>query len=337
MEVELKRKLESMVSSPVLWDCPLCDYTSFAIGGPAMALVTVEEMSELQRVLVFLQEQKILWRIIGKGTNLLVSDSGFAGVILLLGKGFGTIHQLKTELNAVPPATENFSANSRFAVTEGAVLQVGAACSLARLVGWCTDQGLTGLEFAAGIPGTVGGAVIMNAGAWGREMAEVLVSVTVVTPAGEMRTLPRAELDFGYRIWHDYSCQVPGVGESEGDVGAKRIVVGVELQLAPGDQEQIRAVCQSYREKRRLKQPNKECSAGSFFKNPEGDAAGRLIEASGLKGVRVGGAMVSPVHANFLVNSGGATAEDIVKLMKKVQAAVQKDSGILLEPEVHFL
>ena len=337
MEVELKRKLESLVSSPVLWDCPLCDYTSFAIGGPAMALVTVEEMSELQRVLVFLQEQKILWRIIGKGTNLLVNDRGFAGVILILGKGFGTISQLKTELNVVPPPTENISANSRLAVSEGPVLQVGAGCSLARLVSWCTDQGLTGLEFAAGIPGTVGGAVIMNAGAWGCEMAGVLVSVTVITPAGEIRTLPRAELDFGYRIWHDFSKRLPSVGVTGEERGARLVVVGVELQLASGDQEQIRSLCQSYREKRRLNQPNKECSAGSFFKNPKGDAAGRLIEASGLKGVRVGGAMVSPVHANFLVNSGGATAEDVVMLMKKVQAAVQKDSGILLEPEVHFL
>jgi len=329
MDGELKQKLASLVSSPVLWDCPLRDYTSFAIGGPAIALVRVEDLLELKRVLLFLQEQKILWRIIGKGTNLLVNDSGFAGVILILGKGFSRISSLKTELNPVPQTSENIS--------EGSVVQVGAACSLARLVDWCTDQGLTGLEFAAGIPGTVGGAVIMNAGAWGCEMAGVLRAVRVITPAGEISTFPRAELDFGYRIWHDYSSQLPGVGETRENGGAKLVVVGVELQLGLGDKEQILSLCQSYREKRRLKQPKKECSAGSFFKNPEGDAAGRLIEASGLKGVRVGGAMVSPMHANFLVNSGGATAEDVVSLMKKVQAAVQKDSGILLEPEVHFL
>lgn len=317
------------MGSPVLWDCPLRDYTSFAIGGPAMALVRVEELLELQRVLHFLQEQKIPWRIIGKGTNLLVNDSGFAGVILVLGKGFGRIRPLKTEVNPVPQTAEN--------IGDGAILQVGAACSLARLVDWCTDQGLTGLEFAAGIPGTVGGAVIMNAGAWGREMAGVLRAVSVITPTGENCTLLRADLDFGYRIWHDHSTHLRGVRYPRENRGAKLVVVGVELQLVLGDKEQIRSLCQSYRERRRLKQPKKECSAGSFFKNPEGDAAGRLIEASGLKGVRVGGAMVSPVHANFLVNSGGATAKDVVSLMKKVQAAVQKDSGILLEPEVHFL
>jgi UDP-N-acetylmuramate dehydrogenase len=336
MNGELRRVLASLTGSPVLWDCPLREYTSFAIGGPAMALVTVEKLAELQRVLVFLEEQKIPWRMIGRGTNLLVNDRGFAGVILILGKGFGAIGEVGTRFDPEPPAPENVGTDSPPPVG-GPVLRVGAGCSLARLVGWCTDRGLTGLEFAAGIPGTVGGAVIMNAGAWGREMAGVLVSVTVITAAAEIRTLPRAELDFGYRIWHDYAQGLPGLGESRQDGGARPVVVGVELQLTSGDQGQIRSLCQSYREKRRAKQPAGECSAGSFFKNPQGDAAGRLIEASGLKGVRVGGAMVSPVHANFLVNKGGASAEDVITLMKKVQAAVWKDTGILLEPEVHFL
>ncbi len=337
MNGELRRVLASLVRGPVLWDCPLREYTSFAIGGPALALVTVEELPELQRVLVFLREQKIPWRMIGKGTNLLVNDRGFAGVILILGKGFGAIGEVGKRFDHEPSVPENDGHDSPWAVSDGSVLQVGAGCSLARLVGWCTDQGLSGLEFAAGIPGTVGGAVIMNAGAWGREMAGVLVSVTVVSPAAEIRTLPRAELDFGYRIWHGSSRWLGGAGDPGEETVAKLVVVGVELRLTPGDQGQIGALCQSYREQRRVKQPNRECSAGSFFKNPEGDAAGRLIEASGLKGARVGGAMVSPVHANFLVNSGGATAEDVVTLMKKVQAAVWKDTGILLEPEVHFL
>jgi len=307
----LKKKLAALADSPVLWDCPLRDYTSFAIGGPATALITVEGLAELQRLLVFLGEQKIAWRMIGKGTNLLVSDAGFAGVILILGKGFATIE----------PVSES---------VDGIVVHAGAGVSLARLVGWCGDQGFTGLEFAAGIPGTVGGAVIMNAGAWGREMADILKSVTVVTPAGEILVLPRTELDFGYRIWHN-SFHENRSGK------LSRVVAGVELHLTAGDPEQIRDLCRSYREKRRMKQPGKEPNAGSFFKNPQGDAAGRLIEASGLKGMKVGGAMVSPVHANFLVNCGGATAADVVALMKKVQATVQRDSGILLEPEVHFL
>lgn len=312
MDGVLKKALGMLVSSPVLWDCPLRNYTSFAIGGPAAALITVKDLAELQRLILFLEEQKVQWRIIGKGTNLLVSDAGFDGVILLLGKGFGTIVRGDAAKNG------------------GVIVRAGASCSLARLGGWCVDQGLSGLEFAAGIPGTVGGAVIMNAGAWGGELADVLASVTFVTSSGQVCTLPRADLKFGYRIWHDYY-------HAKKQAGAVWVVVGVELHCMAADQEQIRGLCQSYREKRQVKQPKGEPNAGSFFKNPEGDAAGRLIEASGLKGLRVGGAMVSPVHANFLVNCGGATAGDVLELMEKVRLKVQEDSGVVLVPEVHFI
>ncbi len=308
MDAVLKQALAALASSPVLWDCLLCDYTSFAIGGPATALIVVEELAELQRLLLFLGEHEIQWRIIGRGTNLLVSDAGFDGVILLLGKGFGAI----VRGDAVR--------------SEGVVIQAGAACSLARLGGWCVDQGISGLEFVAGIPGTIGGAVIMNAGAWGRELAEVIVSVTVVTSSGQVCTLSRSELQFGYRIWHDHE-----------HAAEEWVLIGVELQGVVADQDQIRSLCQSYHQKRQIKQPKGVPNAGSFFKNPQGDAAGRLIEASGLKGLRVGGAMVSPVHANFLVNSGGATAANVLELMEKVRVKVQADSGIVLEPEVHFL
>ncbi len=302
----VKKGLAALVATPVRWDCPLREYTSFAIGGPAAALVTVQDLVELQGVLFFLGEQAIPWRIIGRGTNLLVSDAGFDGVVILLGKGLGAISRGDAKDN------------------ERVVIQAGAACSLARLLVWCGDQGLSGLEFAAGIPGTIGGAVIMNAGAWGRELAEVLVSVTFVTASGEIRTLPRADLDFGYRIWHDHA-------EEE------RVVIGVALQCVLANKAEIRSLCRSYRARRQEKQPKDTPNAGSFFKNPEGDAAGRLIEASGLKGFRVGGAMVSPVHANFLVNSGGATAANVFELMEHVRVKVKEDSGIVLEPEVHFL
>jgi UDP-N-acetylmuramate dehydrogenase len=333
MDEGLKKRLTALAVSPVIWDCPLRDYTSFAIGGPAAALITVQNLDELQGLLLFFVEQRIKWRIIGRGTNLLVGDAGFDGVILLLGKGFGALTQVGEGTDNAP------------------VVQAGAGCSLARLVSWCMDQGLSGLEFVAGIPGTIGGAVIMNAGAWGYELSEVLLSVTVVTPSGQVCTLPRSELAFGYRIWHDLNrCQsaMGGAGETAGQgrpsvagalggAGATWVVVAVELQCVAADQEQIRSLCQLYRQKRLGKQPRKEPNAGSFFKNPDGDAAGRLIEASGLKGLRVGGAMVSPVHANFLVNSGGATAADVLELMEKVRVKVQEDSGILLEPEVHLL
>ena len=310
MDAVLKQALASLASNPVLWDCPLCDYTSFAIGGPATALIVVEDVAELQRLLVFLGEHKIRWRIIGKGTNLLVSDAGFDGIVLLLGKGFGACNRLT-------PGNK---------VNDDVVIQAGAACSLARLGGWCVDQGISGLEFAAGIPGTIGGAVIMNAGAWGRELADVIVSLTLVTSSGQIRTLLRSELEFGYRVWHDHE-----------HAEEEWVLTEVVLQGVVADQEQIRARCQNYHQKRQIKQPRGVPNAGSFFKNPQGDAAGRLIEASGLKGFRVGGAMVSPVHANFLVNSGGATAANVLELMEKVRAKVQADSGIVLEPEVHFL
>jgi UDP-N-acetylmuramate dehydrogenase len=311
MDAVLKQTLASLASSPVHWDCPMRDYTSFAIGGPATALIVVEELAELQRLLVFFGEHKIQWRIIGKGTNLLVSDAGFAGVILLLGKGFGALRRIR---------------HDNTAKNDDVVIQAGAACSLARFGGWCADQGISGFEFVAGIPGTIGGAVIMNAGAWGRELADVIVSVTVVTSSRQVRTLSRSELEFGYRIWHDYE-----------HAAEEWVLIGVELQGVVADQEQIRGLCQSYHQRRQIKQPKGMPNAGSFFKNPPGDAAGRLIEVSGLKGLRVGGAMVSPVHANFLVNSGGATAANVLELMEKVRLKVQADSGIVLEPEVHFL
>lgn len=315
MDEVLKKGLAALTGSPISWDCPLRDYTSFAIGGPAAALITVQDLGELQGLLLFFVEHRIKWRIIGRGTNLLVSDTGFDGVILLLGKGFGGLSRVDGGVDG------------------GSIVQAGAGCSLARLGSWCEDQGLSGLEFVAGIPGTIGGAVIMNAGAWGCELSEVLVAVTVVTPSGQVCILPRSELDFGYRIWHDlYRRQ----GATD-DAAARWVVVAVELQCVAADQEQIRSLAQSYRQKRQGKQPKREPNAGSFFKNPDGDAAGRLIEASGLKGLRVGGAMVSPVHANFLVNSGGATAADVLELMEKVRVRVQEDSGILLEPEVHLL
>lgn len=311
MDEALKKRVAALTDGHVRWDCPMREYTSFAIGGPAAALVTVEDAAILRRLLSLLREHRIAWRMIGKGTNLLVDDAGFDGVILLAGKGLATIERL--------------------AECDGrVVVRAGAGVALARLVNWCGEQGLGGLEFAAGIPGTVGGAVIMNAGASGGEMAGILAGVTVMTAAGEMRLLPRGELDFGYRIWHNYSREIqnhqPGW-----------VVIGAELNLAPGDPEQIRRSCRLSRERRSLKQPAKQPSAGSFFRNPPGDAAGRLIEASGLKGMTVGGAMVSPVHANFLVNCGGATAADVVALMRMVQEKVRKDSGHVLEPEVHFL
>ena len=305
MDTICKEALCQVALNPVQWNCPLRDYTSLAIGGPAEALVTVEERGELQDLLTFFRDKGLQWRVIGRGTNLLVKDSGFDGVIVLLGSGFKAI------------ACKDDGASI--------LVRVGGGRGLPGLSGWCIKQGLSGLEFTCGIPGTVGGAVVMNAGAWGEELADVLTSVTVMTAAGA-KEMQRREMHFSYRCWRDHADGLEGA-----------VVTEVEMRLFRAEPDILRRRCSEYLAKRRERQPKGQANAGSFFKNPLGDGAGRLIEKSGCKGMRVGGAMVSPVHANFLVNTGDATAADVKELMERVQKMVLRDSGILLEPEVHFL
>jgi UDP-N-acetylmuramate dehydrogenase len=198
---------------------------------------------------------------------------------------------------------------------------VEAGCGLMRLVNWCTGKGLSGLEFAAGIPGSVGGAISMNAGAWGGEMAAVVDAITFVTPDGEVQKKTRSELAFSYRHL---------------EKGHNIVALG-ELLLKPGSRESIAQKAKDVVARRKKSQPQGVASAGSFFKNPQGDAAGRLIEAAGLKGCSAGGAMVSPIHANFIINTGSATAADVMALMKTVQERVQQRFGVMLEPEVSII
>jgi UDP-N-acetylmuramate dehydrogenase len=307
MDTALKDALSRLVANPIQWDCPLSGHTSFAIGGPAEALITVEDGRELQTLLSFFSVNGLQWRVIGKGTNLLVQDSGFDGVIVLLGKGFRGI-SIRDEQNGTSVS-----------------LLAGGGCQLARISGWCIKKGLSGFEFACGIPGTVGGAVVMNAGAWGDELANVLTAVTVMTAAGPEK-IEREQMHFSYRCWQDHAGGMRG-----------RIVTEVEMRLVRADPDSLRRRCAELIRRRRERQPKGQPNAGSFFKNPQGESAGRLIDKSGCKGMRVGGAMVSPVHANFFVNMGGATAADVKELMDRVQKKVRKDSGVLLDPEVHFL
>jgi len=301
-----QKRLTELVSQPVEWQCKLSRYTSFAIGGPAEAVVQVDLFRELQPLLGFLAGEKIPWRIIGRGTNLLVPDEGFPGVILRLGGEFAAISEKEDDNDSV-------------------IVRVGGGGSFAGLSRRCSESGLTGLEFACGIPGTVGGAVIMNAGAWGSDIASVLRGVTLVTAEKEIN-LSSEQLDFTYRCW-------PGFAAYQG----RAVVAAVDLVLHRGDPAAILAQCKSLLERRKATQAREHANAGSFFKNPPDDSAGRLIEASGLKGLRVGGAMVSEQHGNFLVNTGGATAADVLRLMKIVQDKVKSDCGVCLEPEVHFL
>lgn len=302
-----KKALQSIISSKVKFDCSLKQYTSFNIGGPAAALVQVENEAELLQLLRFTEEQEIEWQIIGRGTNILVRDAGYPGIIVLLGGDFKKFHIKKSEIG------------------ETSTVTVGAGYSLVKLSARCSEEGLEGLEFAVGIPGTVGGAVVMNAGAWGAEISDVLESVTVVTGAGAY-DVTGEELDFTYRSW-------PGFEKFK----TKGAVTEVTLQLSKADPQKIQDRCRELVEKRRLHQPITYPNAGSFFKNPPDKSAGYLIDRCGLKGVKVGGAEVSALHANFFINTGEATASDMFTLMQLVQQEVNKKYGISLEPEVHFI
>jgi UDP-N-acetylmuramate dehydrogenase len=302
-----QNRLSALASQPVKWQCRLDRYTSFSIGGPAEALLTVNRRQEMQPLLVFLTEENIPWRIIGRGTNLLVKDEGFAGVILVLGAEFKTVER-QTERDA-----------------DTVIVRAGAGYGLAQLALRFVEWGLSGLEFGCGIPGTLGGAVIMNAGAWGSEMSSVVEIVRLVTAEGEEQFV-RRDLDFSYRCWDGFSAYL-----------GRAVVTEVELVLKNGDPDEIRQSCNVLQNTRKKTQRCEYPNAGSFFKNPVNDSAGRLIDASGLKGTTIGGAMISEHHGNFLVNKGGATAADVLGLMEIVQAKVKIDSGIDLEPEVHFI
>jgi UDP-N-acetylmuramate dehydrogenase len=307
MDTGVKDKLSGMFSGQVQWNCSLKEYTTFSIGGRAQALVKVKDRNELQSLLRFVDEEGLLWRVIGRGSNLLVNDNGFPGIIIVLQ---GDFLQIKKRL------AED---------TENVAFLAGAGCSLGRLLKTCVDGGFTGLEFTVGIPGTVGGALIMNAGAGGEELGAVTGRVTLLTRNGTIE-LDKNELDFAYRSWRSFE-----------KYRSKAVVIEAEFFLEKGDTRRIKALCQDLSERRKRTQPLEYPNAGSFFKNPEGDSAGRLIEASGCKGMNVGGAVVSEKHANFLVNCGDATASDVLKLMRQIQKKVKKDSGVQLLPEVHFL
>ncbi|WP_456385155.1 UDP-N-acetylmuramate dehydrogenase [Desulfolithobacter sp.] len=298
-------------SGRVLWDVSMARYSTLRTGGVAEALVTVTHLAELKKLLAWLEERRIPWRVVGRGSNILVRSEGFAGVII----------QLQGEFNHVVRLEESVEMGS-----DPVLVRAGAGCPLARLVAWCTNHALGGMEFMAGIPGSVGGAVRMNAGAWGRAMADSLHSITLIDRSGRVMEVDQSGMRPGYR-------RMELVQASFDDL----IVVAATVVLKRGHQRQILHNCRENIKKRREKQPANMASAGSFFKNPEGDSAGRLIDAAGLKGLRHGQAMISPDHANFLVNTGDATPEDILSLAGEVRQRVYQKFGIWLEPEVHII
>lgn len=292
----------------ILWNRPMSQYSTLKVGGTAEAIIPVANMEDLQRLLQWLKENDISWWIVGRGSNILVPDQGLAGVTIMLGGEFNGIEEL-----ADTPGNKSETVR---------LVRVGAGCLLNKVIHFCTENSLSGLEFAIGIPGSIGGAVVMNAGAWGHEICERLDSAILMDCQGKVFNEKKEKLGFTYRGW----------GMKHTDVLLYAI-----LSLSPGNREEIKDSCSKYQELRKKKQPLTEPSAGSFFKNPPEMSAGRLIDEAGLKGRSIGGAKISEKHANFIVNTGNASATDILKLMRLVQDTVYKQFGIKLEPEVHIL
>jgi len=278
---------------------PLWKRTTFKIGGPAQTLAQPESVEEL----CSLMRSGEIRLILGGGSNLLVSDEGVKGMVLALGSGFGQM-----EIDTAG---------------EGVVrVKVGAAMGLTRLAGMAQKRSLSGLEFGFGIPGLLGGALRMNAGARDGETKDITESIDIVTREGRLETIMASDAGFGYR-----TSLFP----------AGCVITGATLLLRDGDGDAIHAVMRAGYMERKASQPLDLPSAGSVFKNPPGDFAGRLIETCGLKGERIGEAMVSPRHANFIVNLGAATAKDVHRLMRLVEKRVSEQSGVKLEREIKLV
>ncbi|BFK76746.1 UDP-N-acetylmuramate dehydrogenase [Acidaminococcus sp. BV3L6] len=278
---------------------PMAQYTSFHIGGPADLLVAPESVDELQGLLKEAKKYAVPTFILGNGSNLLVRDGGIRGLVIKLGN----------HLNGLSAC--------------GVTMEAGAGVSLAQAARFAAESGLSGLEFAVGIPGSLGGAVIMNAGAYDGDMGHVVKSVTALNGTGEIVRLTQKDLDFSYR--HS--------ALQDQDL----VVLSVSFVLKPEEQQIIEAKMADFSRRRRTKQPLDYPSAGSTFKRPFGHYAAALIDEAGLKGMRVGDAMVSPKHAGFVINCGKATARDTLLLMRSIEDKVFAKSGVRLEPEVMII
>lgn len=293
------RLVEVLAEERVLKNEAMKMHTTFRIGGSADYFTVPVTKEEVKAVVGICKEMQTPYYVLGNGSNLLVSDEGYRGVII----------QLYKEMSGIE--------------VDGTIIRAQAGASLAKIANAALEAELTGFEFAAGIPGTIGGACVMNAGAYGGEMKDVLVEVTVLTQDGEILTLAKSELELGYRT----------------SVIAKKdyIVLEAVIGLKSGIAAEIKAIMDDLREKRVSKQPLEYPSAGSTFKRPEGYFAGKLIQDAGLRGFKVGGAQVSEKHCGFVINAGDATAKDVDELMKQVSAKVEEQFGVTLEPEVKRL
>ena len=300
MRNDLRTIIKGMFDPEELYfDEPMKDHTSFRIGGPAALFFLPSTVANLKSMIAFCQENEIAFYIMGNGSNLLVGDRGYDGVIIQV-----------------------FRNLSQWSIN-GQVVEAEAGLLLSKLANCIYDAGLGGFEFASGIPGTLGGAVYMNAGAYGGEMKDVLISARVLSRQGDLREVLKEDLGLGYR--HSNLM-------AQGD-----IVLSAKIQLEHGEPTVIKGLMTELNKKRKDKQPLEKPSAGSTFKRPEGYYAGKLIMDAGLRGYQIGGAQVSEKHCGFVVNTGQATGEDVIALIKHIQKEVKNQFGVDLEPEVRMI
>ncbi|MBI4208705.1 MAG: UDP-N-acetylmuramate dehydrogenase [Deltaproteobacteria bacterium] len=298
-EPEVREALQKIFSDRVEFDVPMSRYTSLRVGGPADALVFPKDREEIVGLLQFLSDHRIPYGVVGKGSNLIVRDGGIRGVVLDLSEGFSGMERDSSDPSLVI---------------------ANAGESLPRLVHWASDQGLSGIESLIGIPGMVGGALMMNAGIRDGEIGDVVQSVEWMESNGEIRDVSKESLRFEYRHF---------------EIPKGAILLSAKLRLKKGDPIEIQERMKKCLEKRH--EPKGFPSAGCIFKNPPNDFAGRLIDQAGLKGVRIRGAQVSDVHANYIVNVGSATARDILSLIDLIRERIREEHGISLELEVKVM
>ena len=295
MRRDYKKWAAGLITGRVLFDAPMRQFTSMKVGGPADSLLFPKDVDELRRAVRYARRKRIPLLILGNGTNLIVRDKGVRGWVISLAQEMKKI------------------------VVDGEMVEAEAGLLLQRLVQFSVRKGLTGLEPFFGIPGTVGGGLAMNAGAWGAELKDILLSMTLMREDGEVVERPRSKLRFSYR-----GLLIP----------PSWIILKGRFRLKKGEKKEILERVKSYSEMRKKKQPLDYASAGSIFKNPKEGPAGKWIEEAGLKGFRIGQAMISDRHANFIINLGKAKAEEVICLMEIIEAKVYQEKGISLEREV---
>lgn len=298
MDDHIKQRIREIGGEAILFDVPAREYTTFRTGGNVEAMYRAGNLQGLKHMVAFLADEGIPYLVMGSGSNLLVRDGGFDGVAIILNGSLASVEDCT--------------------VAEPSIL-AGAGLRLHKLVEYCTEKGLAGVEFMAGIPGTLGGAVAMNAGSWGKEIGEVISEVAVLTAGGIVETRDRLSLSFTYR---------------ELDLPPGDIILNAKLGLRFDKPAVIKKRVASYLKQRKERFPLDMPSAGSIFRNPEGGYAGRLIDAAGLKEKAIGGAMISPKHANFIVNTGKSSASDIVALMDLATVKVKEVFNIQLISEI---